>query len=74
MATTYFWAATVQPAQRTPGAVAVVTLRGTVTALPTDTQMSLFDRIRDHITNDLQNNGLPGGHNVLFYTLQPNQL
>lgn len=72
--TTYFWAITVQPAQKVPGAVALVTLRGTVTALPDDTQISLFDKIGEHVANDLERNGHPRGHNVLFYSLEPNQL
>ncbi|GAA3152962.1 hypothetical protein ACFQ0X_43730 [Streptomyces rectiviolaceus] len=72
--TDYFWAITVQPAQTLPGATALITLNGTIGAGPNDTRQSLFTKIREYVSNDLRRNGQPEGHNVLFYTLEPNQL
>ncbi|MFF8910628.1 hypothetical protein [Streptomyces olivaceoviridis] len=71
---TYFWVMTVQIAQRIPGAVAMATFNGTVGAAPGETRQDLFTKVRDYVTQQLERDGHPSGHNVLFYSLDTNKL
>lgn len=73
-ATEMFWIATVQPSQQRVGEVATFTFKGTFTPLPGQTRQDAFSAIRDYISGQLTRIGQPAGHNVLFYSLEPNQL
>lgn len=72
--TTYFWVLTVQVAQQRGGVTAFVTTKGTVAPISGDTRESLFVKIRDYVADQLVANGHPRAHDVLFYSLEPNQL
>lgn len=73
-ATEMFWVACVQPAQQKAGVVALFTFKGTFVPLPSDTRRDAFNGIRAYIAEELTKAGQPADHNVLFFSLEPNQL
>lgn len=72
--TDYFWAITVQPAQTQSGATALASYHGSIGVAAGQTRQSIYEQIRDHVVTQLRENGLPAGHNVLWFDLHPNQL
>lgn len=73
-ATEMFWIATVQPAQQRVGEIATFTFKGVYTPQPGSTRRDAFNSIREYISGHLTRIGQPASHNVLFYSLEPNQL
>ncbi len=73
-ATELFWIATVQPAQKMAGVVGLFTFKGAFTPQAGDTRRDAFNSIRTYISDQLVRAGQPADHNVIFYSLEPNQL
>lgn len=74
MATTFFWVLTAKAAQRQAGIEVLATFEGKVDPVLGDTRQSLFCKIREFVAGELERSGQPGGHGVLFFSLEPNEI
>lgn len=72
--TSYCLIMTVQPAQRDRGVTALATFSRVIDVPAGMTRGQLFDDACEYVAGQLRDKGLPGGHNVLFYSLEPNDL